>query len=176
MVGFPPVPCQWMTINAKNLCREHKPASQGVFSPHYLLHHRTWCLAGKYSIGDQLFWLITACIAFASPIILQAQVSYRLKRLGHMHIHIGILHSDTGLVYGIQRPKRYVAGRDKVGRKEGGMTIDARPHRPPTSARRIKSSHLLLLLHPQPPHPHLSCSIFATHLFFTYPYLQHYNV
>lgn len=31
-----------------------------------------------------------------------------------MHIHIGILHSDTGLVYGIQRPKRYVAGRDKT--------------------------------------------------------------
>lgn len=40
-----------VATNAKNVCREHKPASQGVFSPHYLLHHRTWCLASEYDIN-----------------------------------------------------------------------------------------------------------------------------
>lgn len=74
-----------------------------------------------------------------------------------MHIHIDILHSDTELVYVIQRPKRYVAGR-RQGRKEGGMAIDDRRTDPPTSARRIKSPviYCSLFFHP--------CSILVTHL------------
>lgn len=109
-----------------NLCREHKPASQGVFSPHYLRHYRTWCLAGEYNINYQLLWLILARVARASSIILQAQVSHRLKGLRHMHIHIGILHSDTELVYVIQRPKICGGEKEKVGRKEGWrLTIGA---------------------------------------------------
>lgn len=40
-----------------------------------------------------------------------------------MHIHVGILHSNTGLVYGIQHPKKYVAGKGE-GRKEGRKDDD----------------------------------------------------